>query len=122
MPAGHAEIAVRAVCLVPPAAGVLNSLRHELRFQNQQDRFLQAVADPFGERLVDHAGHLGQHQRADSVSVHRSVSGFMHEHSVCLLMIEHPPHAAQKLVAVRSLSRHMPGCHKRHDGKRRQRD
>ena len=70
--------------------------------------FSTASADFLAEVLVDHAAHLGEHQRGDAVVVHLvpAVGG---EQAVGLLHGQHPADASLDGLAVLALARHVAG-------------
>ena len=63
LPARDADVAVVAVGLVTPAAGVVRALLDVLRLDDHIDGAAQGLLNAVGEgRVGDHAGDLGEHQ------------------------------------------------------------
>ena len=61
-----------------------------LGLEDQLDRPFEGPFEQFGLRLIDHADRFGQHQRADSVAVHRAMAPLGDEHPVVFLAGQHP--------------------------------
>ena len=116
LPARHADVAVVAGDGVAPAAAMLPA--GALGDENDLHGFDQLAADLVGLLAIGHAGHLGQHERADAVVIHFLMAP-RRDQAVGMLLLQHPVHAARDRIAILSLAGDMAGRKKGHDAQAR---